>query len=757
MRKIKSLDYINVIKYILIFTLFLCLNKLEKEVYPYSTSLYSSFLAIGGNFISTSIIYLLSFIIIGRPGLLASGGIVFASFLLITLIRFKFKSKKGYEYVLYTAISLVGFIFLGDTEIQTAIEKRIMCLLVSTILTLIFISTLSALKNKGLKYKMNVEEYASIIVSILTLGVCICNITSPYVWRSIAVFVILLSVYLLKTGVGVTISSCLGFSLSIYYGNVNFVGTFVVLGLIAEGFCPFSRYLSAIGIVFFDYFINSMFLVYDSYGALEIISIAIPSLLFIILPSKILLNYKEKLLTFRERALIKKTINNQRVLLSNKLFELSGVFTEMSSAFNSFKKCESSTESIKNSAVKTINESVCKNCENYNKCAKNEREKVLGINKMIDIGFAKGKLSLIDLPEEIGSLCIHPADIIYSSNKFLAEYRSYRITTMNLSNSRAIMAKEAEGVAEILKGLALESGTQLKYQSKLEKTLYDELLKKGFLVSEILIYGEGAKCTVSLVLNMKEFSLYSLQNIISKVINLNVILCEKNNITEDKIYLSFRKRVEYDAVFGVSKVNKDGSTISGDTHSVLRISDKKFLVALSDGMGSGKEAENVSSISLSLIESFYKAGMNSDLILNTVNKLLSINNEDSFTALDVSVIDLENRSADFIKYGAPYGFIINDGAVKIIEGNTLPLGILEDLSPSVARTEVFDGDMILLLTDGISDAFKSSSSIIDFLRSVPAKNPQTLANQILSKAIALNEGKHLDDMTALAVRIFKNN
>jgi stage II sporulation protein E len=236
-----------------------------------------------------------------------------------------------------------------------------------------------------------------------------------------------------------------------------------------------------------------------------------------------------------------------------------------------------------------------------------------------------------------------------------------------------------------------------------------------------------------------------------------VILCEKSNITEDKIYLSFRKRVEYDAVFGVSKVNKDGSPISGDTHSVLRISDKKFLVALSDGMGSGVEAENVSSISLSLIESFYKAGMNSDLILNTVNKLLSINTEDSFTALDVSVIDLENKSADFIKYGAPYGFIINDGAVKIIEGNTLPLGILEDLSPSVAKTEVYDGDMILLLTDGISDAFKSSSAIIDFLRSVPAKNPQTLTNQILSKAVALNDGKHLDDMTALAVRIFKNN
>ena len=147
--------------------------------------------------------------------------------------------------------------------------------------------------------------------------------------------------------------------------------------------------------------------------------------------------------------------------------------------------------------------------------------------------------------------------------------------------------------------------------------------------------------------------------------------------------------------------------------------------------------------------------MNSTLILNTVNNLLTLNNDDSFTALDISVINLKDKTIDFIKYGAPYGFIINDGAVKIIEGNTLPLGILEELSPSVAQTNVEDGDMILLLTDGISDAFGSSSEIIDFLRSIPAKNPQFLTNQILSKAISISGGKKSDDMTALAVRIFK--
>ena len=68
-----------------------------------------------------------------------------------------------------------------------------------------------------------------------------------------------------------------------------------------------------------------------------------------------------------------------------------------------------------------------------------------------------------------------------------------------------------------------------------------------------------------------------------------------------------------------------------------------------------------------------------------------------------------------------------------------------------------DGDMVILITDGISDAFGSSGEIIDFLRSVPAKNPQTLSDEILQKALSLTDEKKNDDMTVLSVRIFKKN
>ncbi len=59
------------------------------------------------------------------------------------------------------------------------------------------------------------------------------------------------------------------------------------------------------------------------------------------------------------------------------------------------------------------------------------------------------------------------------------------------------------------------------------------------------------------------------------------------------------------------------------------------------------------------------------------------------------------------------------------------------------------------MTDGIADAFGSSGDIIDFIRVVPALNPQSLADEVLKKAIELNGESRKDDMTVLAVRIFK--
>ncbi len=755
LKTLKSVDYISVIKYCFILFCFLVFSNLESTFFPYSSGIYVAVLANGGAIIITSILYLLSFILIGSPGLLGSQAIVCLFFMIITFIYRKFNVKSRFEMSAYLFVGMLGFVFLGDTSRYFSIEKRLFVTILSLVIAMLSIIAGKALAEKGLKFKLNFEEVLSISVLFAVFGTGFCNLLSPYIWKSVCVFLILITSFIYKTGIATVFSAILGISLSVHTGNIVFVSVFTLWGIVSECLTPFSRHVAGFGILFCDYLIESIFGIYGGYTLFDFLSLLTGIVVFSLCPTKILSFIKEKLYAFREKQLVRQTINRNRQMLSGKLYDLSGVFTEMAGAFDAFKKNGITEDKAKNTMEKQVLEQVCLDCEYYERCKIYAKEKISGLEKMIDIGFAKGRLSLIDLPKELGDVCLRPNNILYALNKLLGEYRSYLLENANVNNGRNLIASQAVGVAEVLRGLAFETGATLKYQSRIERLVANNLYKSGYNVTEILIYGEEERIFISLIVSMKEFSINGILSVINEALSTDMVVSERMEISDEKCYLTFKKATEFDAVYGFSRAEKDGSIKSGDTHSVTRISDDRLLVALSDGMGSGEYAENISSVSLSLIESFYKAGLSSELILGTVNKLLSINTEDSFTALDMSIVDLKNCRADFIKYGAPYGFIINNQGIKIVEGNSLPLGIIDELKPSVCTSTLNDGDMILLITDGISDAFGSSGEVIDFLREQSAKNPQTLADDILEKAIKLNGGLKKDDMTALAVRIFK--
>lgn len=755
MKKFRYFDYFSVIKYGVLFLSFVLFNGLEKMVYPYSTAVFIAANYLNAAYLPLSVFYLISFTVSGSFGLLAQAAVTVVFCGIVDLLYKKFKVKKNYGFIFITSLSIIGFVIIGDTSKQILIERRLLTSIIAIVISFFCSGAGFAISEKGLKFKLSFEEKVCVAAVTVFVGLGICNIISPYIWKGITVFLILLCCYLFRFGTGTFISAILGISFAVFFRDINFIAAYLVLGLFANVFCNLSRYVSAITLPISDYLLNIFTGIYGGYLPAEYISVIIGAIIFAAIPNKPLKALKEKMYSFREKQLVRQAINRNRLMLSNRLYELAGVFTEMSSAFTAFKKTAVTEEKAKILIENEAFSSVCKNCKIYSQCKNKESDIKKGVSYMIDVGFAKGKLSLIDLPKELSENCLKPNEILFALNKMLAEYRSYALSVQNLSVGRELIAEEALGVSEMLKGLALESGSLLKYQSRLERELNDNLLKKGIFVSEILIYGENERLSVSMIITTKEISLGGINSVINKTLGIKMTLFEKSNITEDKIYLAFKRSADYDAVFGVANAVKDCSEKSGDTHSVARISDEKFLVALSDGMGSGKRAETVSSVSLSLIESFYKAGMDSSLILNTVNKLLTVNTEDDFTALDIAVIDLKNLSADFIKYGSPYGFILSDGRVRIVEANSLPLGILKDLKPSICKTEINDGDIVLLMTDGIADAFGSSGDIIDFIRVVPALNPQSLADEILRKAIELNGDSKKDDMTVLAVRIFK--
>ena len=257
------------------------------------------------------------------------------------------------------------------------------------------------------------------------------------------------------------------------------------------------------------------------------------------------------------------------------------------------------------------------------------------------------------------------------------------------------------------------------------------------------------------MLNDENIDKTKIEKLISKIIGSKMYIESVNDSDiKNTKEVVLKTRPNYDIVFGSSACTKTGKILSGDTHSLIKIDDGKYMVALCDGMGSGEKAHTISDLTITLIENFYKAGFDNDIILNSVNKLLSLNTDESFSALDICVLDLRKNLMDFIKLGSPYTFIKHKFETECINSSGLPIGVLEEMRPHITKKAFSDYDMIVLVSDGVMDAFGDGEELKNFINNQSTTNPQTLSDQVLDRAVELVEGKCEDDFTVVAVRIY---
>ena len=76
------------------------------------------------------------------------------------------------------------------------------------------------------------------------------------------------------------------------------------------------------------------------------------------------------------------------------------------------------------------------------------------------------------------------------------------------------------------------------------------------------------------------------------------------------------------------------------------------MLAISDGMGSGKNAKESSSNALKMLENLLLAGFQKEESLDLINTSLINQNKEVFATLDIAIIDLYKGNIEFIKSGA---------------------------------------------------------------------------------------------------------
>lgn len=221
------------------------------------------------------------------------------------------------------------------------------------------------------------------------------------------------------------------------------------------------------------------------------------------------------------------------------------------------------------------------------------------------------------------------------------------------------------------------------------------------------------------------------------------------------------KRPEAQPVFrvasGVARLPKRGSHVSGDSFLGEALGADRYLLALSDGMGVGRDASVESKQCVRLLHEILRAGFATEVAVKTVNSALLLHAPDeSFATVDLALLDLGTGRAEFVKVGAAPSFVKRGSDVTVVKMASVPVGIINQVDVEPEFRVLHPGDIIVMITDGIWDVSALEHDkerwILQHLAREISSDPEEIAESLLARAVELmpNAG---DDMTVLVARI----
>ena len=606
--------------------------------------------------------------------------------------------------------------------------------------------------------KLSVLECVSGSALLIALsdGLVEINFFSFSFLKLFVALAILVTAYSVKGGLGIFLSVILGLGTLLGRNNAVFVAPFVMWGVSVALFKTYRKYLMPVALLLCESLCGFYFDLYYEFNYLSLLPVVVACLIFLCVPSKV---YDKTASLFdlkNKRIAVKEVVNRNREMLTRRIKSLGMVFEDMDKLFRSGSRKNLSKESMKEVLNRGVKNGVCEKCPEKDRCYRsyqNQMREVL--SEVGDVAYEKGKINILDIPPFLNAHCKNVTSIISSVNSQCAQYKRYSELVGNVDLSKTLIADQFFGVSEIMKKLAKEIEKPVSFDSVREKKILDELAFNNIRCEDVVVFEKDIhSLDVSLLVKVEDKDEEKITSSVENVCGQKMFVSDRFVEKPGYASLILKNMPKMDCNFGISQKTKDGEMLSGDCYSVQKLDDGRFMFAVCDGMGSGENAQKMSENAITLLENFYKAGFDGEIAIKSVNKVLSIEKEECFSAIDICVLDLNNGVLDFVKMGSPSSFLLKKEVCEIVEGGALPLGVINNSQPSAYQNIVNKGDFLILVSDGVSDSFENDQEMCEKLCALNDKNPQTISDKILEMAIKNNNNLIKDDMTVLVVNIF---
>lgn len=334
------------------------------------------------------------------------------------------------------------------------------------------------------------------------------------------------------------------------------------------------------------------------------------------------------------------------------------------------------------------------------------------------------------------------------------------------------MLETREAMAIQLNEMAnlLEYYTKPMYEDKkvlfgMDDYLRHKLRERKIIARKISIHENGkGRLEVRLMAKKKartDIKIEMMESIVSDAIGKKMRASKENlmDITQEFSRYCFFEEVNFMTISGTARRTREDEDCSGDNFTVMEMNTGQTFMSICDGMGSGRKARQYSEMVIDMLEQLSESGFSESTSLKLINSILLTGNQwQEPAAVDMALIDQYSGICQFLKLGAACTYIKRGNWVECIKSTSLPMGVFEEVDVETITKKLYDGDFVIMISDGIVDALKcedKEEAMGRLIMGINTSSPREMALHILSKALAMTDGVPKDDMTVLCTGIWE--
>lgn len=667
-----------------------------------------------------------------------------ALLLILYLMNKIFKKNNLIACLVLCIFSQVATIYFGFESLKTLLLSFVN-ILIGGIFCYAMIKLIQSFR-RGVQSLTKVEK----VYFCMSLVALFCGLTKLKlgvdISKTLFVLIILLCSLVLKSktvyvACFIAIAHILS-GLSAFDGMVYFV-----LACVASWISPYNKILSGCAVCLVDALMG----LFIEYNLVNLIPVVVATIIFICIPQKAIKRLSDYILGSSHSLINLLYMSKKQEILKTKLSDMSKLFKQMQKSYRDLLIGNSQSSQTNYVLAQELKTQTCENCINRHNCE--NLNMLVCFEDLISRALERDRVNLLDISPLLSSNCNKINACISLANQLATEQKQKSKQLRIEDENKLNISMQLGGTSQIFSQLSAQFAVVEKINVKKSNKIKEYLLSRGLVIKECIATEQD---------NIIYEVLLIVRNV--DVVNPEILLaCERYYNTKFEKKLYFQTQISgwsfvcvapsnrYDVSFGYATKPKALGDKNGDNYTYCKLTDSKVLVAICDGMGHGESANDISTLAINLIESYYKCGLSGQVVIDSVNNILLPLGGQNFSTLDACIIDSISGEVEFIKIGSTISAVKSQNQTQLINVESLPLGVSEVCSPTIYKSTLFGGDMIVLASDGIVDSF-GQDEFCNYINNENIINTQLLAESILEEATNRNLS-HPDDMTVIVCRL----